>query len=271
MVLGIRGRRPAMLISSLRPDRQAGCGPRVEAALEVGHPSEAERPEQRRGDGGPVPAGAVDDGGRAGIQLAVMRRAVGRAASVARRGSPPIPARPGCGHRRSGAPARRRARPLDRARPDRVARTARSGRSASSRSTSTRAPCDTVEADARQADLRLGLASLVGDDDDRLARPRDVAGVLGEATVEPDVHRAAEVARRERLGRCARRSPRRPPAGSARGRRSSSRAAGFGVVEEVVHPPVAVGREREVQRRDRLALGDHRRRTRPRSSGAARS
>jgi hypothetical protein len=44
-----------------------------------------------------------------------------------------------------------------------------------------------VEADAGQAHLRLGLAALVGNHDHGLARPKDVAGVLGEATVQAHV------------------------------------------------------------------------------------
>ena len=56
-----------------------------------------------------------------------------------------------------------------------------------------------VEADAGQAHLGLGRPGVGADEDDRLARTGDVAGVFGEAAVEADVDRTPQVPRGERL------------------------------------------------------------------------
>ena len=104
-----------------------------------------------------------------------------------------------------------------------------------------------------------------GDEDHGLAGAEDVAGVLGEATVEPDVDRPSEVPRGERLRRSAVDHDRAVGLVPERclevdvehgvhGRRRAARA-----------PAVRVGGEREVQRCDGLALGHRFDELRPRS------
>ena len=130
-------------------------------------------------------------------------------------------------------------------------------------------PTTCVEADAGEADLGLGAPPGVAEQDDLLAGPDDVAGVLGEAAVEADVDRAraGDRTRRTRAPGC--RGARRP----ARARRAASSivsaAGGSWSSSSVALAAVGVGGEREVERRDALALGDGLDELRPRSSGAS--
>jgi hypothetical protein len=111
-----------------------------------------------------------------------------------------------------------------------------------------------VEADARQAHPGLGLPTCVRDHHQGLAGPDDVAGVLGEAAVQPDVDRAPHVARREDL-RGAPVDHDRAVSEAALEILDTEADGRLGVVQQVTQPPVAVGRVGEVQRRHRLALG----------------
>ena len=112
-----------------------------------------------------------------------------------------------------------------------------------------------VEADAGEPDPRLVLASGVGDDDHGLAGAQHVAGVFGEATVEPDVDRSAEMPGREQLGRPSVDHDR--PLGLAAEHLVDVEAGCLrGVVEQLAFGAVRVRGEREVQRGDGLALGD---------------
>ena len=120
---------------------------------------------------------------------------------------------------------------------------------------SARAPTTGVEADAGETGVGLGLGAGIGDQDDRRPRLHDLARVLGEATVEPHVDRAAQVARRERLVVAA-----VDDDGAVglvgedlvEGQRRHRMVAG----EQLALLAVLGGGEEEVEGCDRLALGD---------------
>ena len=91
-------------------------------------------------------------------------------------------------------------------------------------------------------------------DDDGLAGADDVTGVLREAAVEADVDRPGQMARRERLRRAGVEDDGAVSHDSARGPRVQGDRRLL-VVEQVTISAVGVGREGEVERRHRLALG----------------
>src|SRR5438105_3265014 len=166
--------------------REPGRLPGVVAAEDVGHEREAVRRERRGGDGAAIPAGAVDDRGHRRVELldpAEQRRQrdepgagdhaallLARVADVdelhrAVAGVPAgeVPRRdPQGGHGHLGMLGQHPLHVADGAH-------------------------DPVEADSGQAHLGLPLPARVGDQHDRLVGAGDVAGVLGEAALEPDV------------------------------------------------------------------------------------
>ena len=113
---------------------------------------------------------------------------------------------------------------------------------------------DVVEADPRQADPGLVLAARFGHEDDGLPRTEDIARVLGEASVEPDVDRPPQVTRGEGF--------RRPTVDDDRAvdlcLEGSPEVHGHDidvVVQQLALTTVRVGGEREVERSDGLAPG----------------
>ena len=148
---------------------------------------------------------------------------------------------------------------------------ASSGRSASTRLDVGDLAGHVVEADAGEPDLGLDAPAGVAEQDDLLAGPDDVAGVLGEAAVEADVDRPAEVAGRERLRRAGVEQRPRPSRPSASASSTVSCGGRLVVVEQLALAAVGVGGEREVERRHALALGDGVDELRPRSSARGRS
>ena len=112
-----------------------------------------------------------------------------------------------------------------------------------------------VEPDAGEPDPGLVLAAGVGDDDDGVAGAQHVAGVLGEPAVEPDVDRPAEMPGREQLGRSSVDHDRALGLAAEHLVDVEARSV-LRVVEELAFGAVRVGREREVQRGNGLALRD---------------
>ena len=114
---------------------------------------------------------------------------------------------------------------------------------------------DVVEADAGQANPGFVLAAGIGDQDDCLAGSQDVAGVFGESPVEPDVDRTTEVARCEELRGST--VDHDGTLGLLAEREVDVERRGVAVVvEELAVASVGVGGEGEVERCDRLPLGN---------------
>ena len=170
-----------------------------------------------------------------------------------RRGSCRRPSRPGCGCRRAGVPACS-CRSASWAAVSRELASTSVGAAGVHRARVVELADDPVVADPPEADLGLGGRGRVADQHDLAVGRQDAAGVLGEATLEPDVDGPDEVTGGV-VGRLAgveqRRARLLPP------EHLLDVEAGRGaVVEQRVRLPVALGVELEVVRPERLPLGD---------------
>ena len=218
-----------------------------------------EKPTDRRSDAavdGPVPAGAVHERGSCRVELAEAveqrrERQVDRILDAADEALVRVAHVDDLQSRGSSA-----CQALSSAAVMRGAWAASSGRSASCVVMSGSAPITWSKPmrASRTRASRSSPGSVTRMTD--LARAQDVAGVLGEPAVEADVDRPAQVPGRELV-----RGPGVDHDGTvgllARPTRSRSNSGGVvGLVEQVALLAVRVGGEREVERRDRLALRD---------------